>query len=437
MTNELSSPPGYIIAISYALSAILFSLVNPPKGKPQFRLAVWSVALIADVAIFIITDTGNDLLYWPLLMLAFLFSLGILLLSCDIPLENAIYFMLYSILLGEFMASLYWQLSLYFQYHGVPLAGQWPHFLCYCVTAVIVFIPVYYYEKKYIEYNAKLWISGKTLFSTILTTAGVFLFSNVSNVFRDTPFSGQNAFQINLIRMLVDAGGLVLLEAARLIREEISMRTEAEMLSKLIETQYANFKVAEKSVELIHQKYHDLKHQIAYLRDEATSEEKRAYLDNMESDIRAFEAGSNTGNHVMDTILTAKTLQCQSQGIKLTCNSDGSLLNFMSPMDLSALLGNLLDNAIEHVDKLTDRDERWIQLSLRRKNDFVILEVGNNCEGEVEFRNGLPLTTKDDKRYHGYGTRSIRETVSRYGGTVTFSYKEGWFLVKAVFVRSA
>lgn len=149
--------------------------------------------------------------------------------------------------------------------------------------------------------------------------------------------------------------------------------------------------------------------------------------------ISGFEVGTNTGNHIVDTILMDKAIQFSQKGIKLNCAADGRLLAFMDPLDLSALLGNLLDNAIEHTEMIGDPAKRWIEFVIRRKNSFAVVGVGNCFEGEVEFRDGLPRTTKADERFHGYGTKSIKNTVARYDGTVNFSAENGTFLVKISF----
>jgi len=435
--RTFASPPGYICALSYALSAIVFSLSNPPRGGLDKRIALWTLLAVGTVAFAVITNVNIDFLYIPNLLSVLAICFAIIALTCGIPARNSLYFTIYAFLMGEFLSALSWQFFLFFDGMELAMGRNVLFLLCYNLTALVLLTFVWLYERRYLLYNAQLQLSGKTLLSTFLVALGIFLFSNISNVYRNTPFSGQTALQINLIRTLTDAGGVVLLEATRMLREDVSRRTEVEMLQNLMAVQYNNYKVSEQSITLIHQKYHDLKHQIAYLRDEAPSEEKKAYLDRMEEEIRVFEAGSNTGNYVLDTILTAKALQCQHQGITLTSAVDGRLVDFMDPMDISALFGNLLDNAIEHTDKLADPEKRWIQLSLRRKNDFIVLEVGNHYEGAISFQDGLPVTTKDDSRFHGFGTKSIRETVQRYGGQVSFTADKGWFEVKAAFVLSA
>mgnify|MGYP002855660913 CR=1 FL=1 len=430
-----AAAPGYLFALSYSLAAVMLSLVNPPKGKFSRRLTLWLLLPAASAHFSHLTDFKNDLFYFPLLFIAIAFAVLILFFSCSIPLKNAVYFGFYAFLIGEFITSLFWQVHLYVcaRYPFQPVMP----YVGYFGTCLVCLGILYWYERRYAEQNAQLQLSWKMLITTALTAVGVFLFSNVSNVFRDTPFSGQTSLQINLIRLLVDAAGFFLLETNRMVRDEEAKRAELTLLRRLMEQQYENYQASEQSMALVHQKYHDLKHQIAFLREDINSEEKMKYLDRMEDEIRSFEARAKTGNRVMDTVLTAKSLQCQSLGIILTVSADGRLLDFMDPVDLSALLGNLLDNAIEHVSQIQDKEKRWIQFQLRRRNDFVVLSVGNHCLEAPNFQNGLPLTTKQDKRFHGFGVRSIRETAKAYGGSASFSAENGWFEAKLLFVQPA
>jgi sensor histidine kinase regulating citrate/malate metabolism len=205
-----------------------------------------------------------------------------------------------------------------------------------------------------------------------------------------------------------------------------------ESMQNILHMQYNNYKMNEESIAMVNQKYHDLKHQITLLRAEASSNEKLEYLDQMEREIKAYEAQNKTGNKVLDTILTGKSLQCQNQGIGLTCVADGSLLNFMHPMDISTLFGNALDNAIESVKKIGDPDKRLIHLSVSKQKEFIRVRVENCYEGDIVFKNGLPATTKRDKQFHGFGIKSIQSTAHKYGGSVTISADKGWFELRVL-----
>lgn len=99
----------------------------------------------------------------------------------------------------------------------------------------------------------------------------------------------------------------------------------------------------------------------------------------------------------------------------------------MSPFDISALFGNALDNAMESVVKIEDPEQRLIHLQVSRQKNFVHISVENRYAGQLRFIHGLPVTSKKDHRYHGFGVRSIRQTAAKYGGSTTISSEEGWF----------
>ena len=152
----------------------------------------------------------------------------------------------------------------------------------------------------------------------------------------------------------------------------------------------------------------------------------------MEDEIRNYEAQNKTGNQVLDTLLTAKSLYCMREKIALTYVVDGARLDFMDVMDICSIFGNVLDNAIECELTIPDRQRRLIHLAVYGKKDFLVIQCGNRCERELEFQDGLPLSTKGDGAYHGFGVRSIRWAAEKYGGTMTIHNRDGWFELNIV-----
>lgn len=61
---------------------------------------------------------------------------------------------------------------------------------------------------------------------------------------------------------------------------------------------------------------------------------------------------------------------------------------------------------------------------------IAILQVENFYEGDLRFVDGLPVTTKGDPNYHGFGLKSIRSTAEKYGGTVSVQAEDGLFLLR-------
>lgn len=136
---------------------------------------------------------------------------------------------------------------------------------------------------------------------------------------------------------------------------------------------------------------------------------------------------------MLDTILATKILKCQNLGISLTCVADGSALDFMHSMDISALFGNALDNAIESVSKISDPEKRLIHLSIARQKQFLRIRVENCYEGGLLYEGKNLITTKEDKHYHGYGLKSMEQTVRKYNGSMTIEPRDGWFELRILF----
>ena len=141
---------------------------------------------------------------------------------------------------------------------------------------------------------------------------------------------------------------------------------------------------------------------------------------------------SRTAQEALDTLLTEKSLYCEAHGIKISCVVDGKSLAFLDPVDLYAILGNALDNAVEGVSGFSDKTKRLIDLAVYTRNQFLVITVSNPVEGELQFLGGLPVTTKKDRGYHGFGLRSIRHTVKQYGGHINVSVEHGTFLLKMI-----
>lgn len=428
----LLGTPGYYCAFAYWMGAVLFIMVSPMRPGRLRSAGIMGIFGIGIVGFSILTDTNLPIYFLPCLFAVLALTFLMIYLCIRGSLLNVGYLCVRAFVLGEFSASLEWQCY----YYEMTIFDEKYSLLCNILTLIVVhgavFICMYLLERKYRDYNYRLRIEKKEFLQALFIAVGIYLVSNISNVSQNTPFSSSFPAEIMLIRTLVDFGGVMMLYAYHMQLRELGDRMEIEMLKQMMEAQYANYQVSEQSVALVHQKYHDLKHQIAFLREEITSKEKLEYLDQMEEDIRTFEAQADTGNRILDTILTAKRLQCMNQGITMTCVADGTCLEFMEPMDIMALFGNALDNAIESAIQVKDKGRRLIHITVARKKDFFVIEVGNAFEGEITFRKGLPQTTKGDERYHGYGTRSIRATVERYGGYVSFLAKDQWFEMKAM-----
>ena len=191
-------------------------------------------------------------------------------------------------------------------------------------------------------------------------------------------------------------------------------RTVAERLLAERDRQLA---LSRENIDAINVKCHDLRHQIRSLAS-GGSVVDRGVLDDLAREISIYDSAVKTGNDALDTILTEKSLVCERRKITLTVIADGSALESVTPADLYALFGNALDNAIEAATQIDDATRRSISVVVRRTMGCASVHVENFFVGKRFFSpDGLPLTTKEDRTSHGFGTRSMRQIAERYDGT--------------------
>ena len=200
---------------------------------------------------------------------------------------------------------------------------------------------------------------------------------------------------------------------------ESEIETRYAIVEQLLYAERKKQQMTAENVELINRKCHDLKHQIRALKRMDMGKERDEYIRRIEDAVMFYESAVKTGNETLDLILMDKLLYCQEQRIKLTCVSDGEKLKYLDPMDIYALFGNAIDNAIESVSLEPEESRRIISMRISSRGQFLIIHIENYVGHEVKILEGLPVTTKKDKEYHGFGVLSIRRIAEKYGGTMS------------------
>ena len=194
------------------------------------------------------------------------------------------------------------------------------------------------------------------------------------------------------------------------------MKTELESVYHLWNQERKQFASAKANIDLINSKCHDLKHQIR--RIGSTSAVSESAMREIEDAINIYDSAVKTGNSSLDVILTEKSLLCSANGITFTVVANGGRLSFMNDVDLFTLFGNAIDNAVEAVMKLP-AEKRIISLTTNESGELFSVNIRNFYLGGVTFENGLPVTTKGDTDYHGFGMKSIKRIVEKYGGNMS------------------
>ena len=216
------------------------------------------------------------------------------------------------------------------------------------------------------------------------------------------------------------------------ISRKNELETENELLEQMLHTERHQQEMSRESINLINMKCHDLRHQVQALEKIDNRGMRRRAIEEINANVMIYDSSAELGNEALDLVITEKSLYCRKYNIKFSYMADGSLISFMDSADIFSLFGNAIDNAVECVVKEPE-ERRIISLEIRRKAGMVFVHIDNYCSTQREFENGLPVTTKGDRRMHGFGTKSIRYIAERYGGETNMYLEDGKFHLDIIF----
>ena len=206
----------------------------------------------------------------------------------------------------------------------------------------------------------------------------------------------------------------------------LSLQKEKEMIQVLQKEKEQQYLFSKENVDLINQKCHDLKRQIRALQMVQGEERERLFKETEEA-VQFYDAHIKTGNDVLDTILTEKSFVCARQGIRFSCNIHAEKMDIIDVIDFYTIISNGLDNAIECVSGYEDDEKKVINVAVLEQGSMLHIFIDNYFDGKLEFRNGFPVTSKEDKGYHGYGVKSMQMIAKKYGGDMRISVQNHTF----------
>ncbi|CAN7402666.1 GHKL domain-containing protein [Microbacterium sp. LjRoot45] len=334
--------------------------------------------------------------------------------------------------LGELAASVYWQLDRFYAEEIPPLAQA---LLCVAVYTV-VFALAWAAERGTFGRVDVLRVSGRDLVGAAAITVATFAISNLSFISANTPFSGRFGTEIFYIRTLVDFAGFIALYVQHRVHNEAVVRRDADAMAHLLRSQHEQYELTRRSIDDVNRKYHDMKHHLDALRAEQDAAARSRMVDELEDSIRGYGAVVHTGHHVLDAVLTAKRAYAAENDVEVSYVADGVLLEFLRPLDLTAIVGNAMDNAVQAAARLPSPDQRLVRLALFAQDDFVMLRVENTYDGIVR-REGERIVSRQTAEGHGYGLRNIETAATAYGGAVSIVHDERWFSLRILFPRGA
>ena len=224
----------------------------------------------------------------------------------------------------------------------------------------------------------------------------------------------------------------LILEVINKIRYKLQEKRNMKIAEEKEKILYKYYKVAKENNENASMIKHDLKNQIqiAYAM-ESKNNNVINILEDIDAELDKVNTNIYSKNEILNTVLLLKKIEAKKFDINMVYKIDKSIsLDSMKDSDVCKLFSNILDNSIEASKKT---DDKKILLKLCKRNDYIVLICENTYKEELRKNILGFLTTKENKKEHGYGIKIIKSISDKYGGEMNIQAKNGSFKVIMVF----
>ena len=199
---------------------------------------------------------------------------------------------------------------------------------------------------------------------------------------------------------------------------------------KLVEYQTEQSEKHLNEVRSIHKEMrgykHDFHHHLQTLKGQLEAGEvdrALAYIEQLDNQLMNVDTLLKTGNVSLDAILSAKIAQAKAENIAVTVKANVPDALTISDLELSIIIGNLLDNAIEACRTLMG--ERFIRIFISMKGNMLYFSMLNAAGEKMKKTGSLFATHKGG--VHGFGLRRAEAILEEHGGWVKYNSEDGAF----------
>ena len=190
----------------------------------------------------------------------------------------------------------------------------------------------------------------------------------------------------------------------------------------------------EESIEVMQQSYTEFQEKIDAARKYRHDIPKHLHM--MEEAMSGSCEKRYCNNDMLNTIACIKEEKCREYNISMIIDISKKEASFldrlpMEKVDISGVIQNLLDNAIEECCRIPEESERKILWTINETASGMKMQVENTCRSieKIDF-----TTKKEDKKAHGWGVKIIKELIRKAGGTIEYVTKDANRICAEVFI---
>lgn len=208
---------------------------------------------------------------------------------------------------------------------------------------------------------------------------------------------------------------------------------QSDMLEEYNEQQRQYFEELLQKEQATRQFRHDITSELLQIQNfynKGEYKEAQQYINEMLDEIKIInKKGYNVGNEIVNTILNSYFTPIEAEcEIKIKGFIDNEIK--ISRRDLCVIVSNLVKNAVEAVRKCSEENKKII-FEIQQGKQFFHIEVKNTaqCNTIITGKN-YPVTSKEDKKQHGFGIQNIIKISKKYNGRYEYKIKNGYYIAE-------
>lgn len=303
-----------------------------------------------------------------------------------------------------------------------------------------------YVYKKQLQHEEGLQRLNRTalLYLTVpMLTGYVYcvLFRNIQIIARSNEILTLDG-EFPIVRLLVPLGSLLCLGAvysSALLLKKTEAAFQKEKETQIYKNRLRDMEQYIRDMERMYgdvkSMRHDLKNYVADMQFLAGQEKTdgaafHEYLQAIADRMDSLSFAYATGNPILDVVVNRQLVPAKEAGVRVECEFRFPQAEGLEAFDLSILLNNALENAVEACG-----GEGEIRLASKRQGRLFLISISNTCKTEVVWKDGIPVSTKADSGghgLHGQGIKNIEKTAQKYGGTIQLHTEGGMFFLEVL-----
>lgn len=197
--------------------------------------------------------------------------------------------------------------------------------------------------------------------------------------------------------------------------EAIQVKNALERL----QTEASYYQILEQQNHQLMMCVHDTKKHLAAIKSLEDDPQINSYVEKLSQQLADYSHNCHSGNKLLDVMIHKFSIDCETKGIHFDYEIKLCNLKVVEDIDLVAILGNLMDNAITAAEQSLDKT---VSLATAIRNTYNVIVISNSCDIPPKVSGKQLISSKEDQTVHGFGLKSVARTLKKYSGDFEWTY---------------